>query len=156
MGTVSNNSVDSPALSFSSKFNGKFIGLRKWEDFDAVVELLLRDPQGWYVYMIGKPVPTHTAPDKEFHEFLDELNGLLREDHDYDYCGIVYVDDASNPAMIKIYDPNNLGTSCGSGGERILPGWVISRLQPESLGLSGPVPGGRARWWQRFFPALQS
>jgi hypothetical protein len=39
---------------------------------------------------------------------------LLRAEHHESYCGIVYADDLENPRLIKIYDPNNLGSSCGS------------------------------------------
>jgi len=38
----------------------------------------------------------------------------LRADHHESYCGIVYADDLDKPRLIKIYDPNNLGSSCGS------------------------------------------
>ncbi len=34
----------------------------------------------------------------------------------YDYCGIVYADDSENPTLVKVYDLNNLGPSCGSCG----------------------------------------
>ncbi len=31
--------------------------------------------------------------------------------------GIVYVDDPVAPSLIKIYDPNNLGSTCGSSAD---------------------------------------
>ena len=45
--------------------------------------------------------------------FVTEIDRLLRQDHAEDYCGIVYADDLQQPRFIKIYDPNNLGVSCG-------------------------------------------
>jgi hypothetical protein len=46
--------------------------------------------------------------------FIERIDALLRAEHHESYCGIVYADDLENPRLIKIYDPNNLGSSCGS------------------------------------------
>ncbi|MCG8047412.1 MAG: hypothetical protein N0E48_17590 [Candidatus Thiodiazotropha endolucinida] len=46
-----------------------------------------------------------------------------------------------------IYDPNNLGVSCGYSDNPPLPGWVLSKLPP--IDLPGTmVPKNRKRWWQ--------
>lgn len=57
-----------------------------------------------------------------FTRFLDEVTTLLREDHAEPYLGIVYVDDRNEPEFIKIYGNDNLRSSCGSSGQRVLPG----------------------------------
>ena len=88
----------------------------------------------------------------ELARFIDEIDMLLRREHDHDYCGIVYADDPAAPAMVKIYDPNNLGVSCGYSDNPPLPGWVLSRLPPVDLEATRQ-PAGRRRWWQRLFPA---
>jgi hypothetical protein len=59
---------------------------------------------------------------------------LLREEHREAYCGIVYADDLENPRLIKIYDPNKLGSSCGSSKNPPGPGWIMSRLPPDGPG----------------------
>jgi rhodanese-related sulfurtransferase len=46
--------------------------------------------------------------------FIERIDTLLRAEHHESYCGIVYADDLEEPRLIKIYDPNNLGSSCGS------------------------------------------
>jgi len=73
-------------------------------------------------------------------------------DHGEDYCGIVYVDNKQQPSLIKIYDPNHLGSSCGSSGAPPpLPGWTISLEQPCDLQLAFAPPANRRRWWQNIF-----
>jgi hypothetical protein len=63
---------------------------------------------------------------------LDEIRVLLKREHEEDYLGIVFVDNLISPALVKIYDPCNLGSSCGSSGRQIPPGWILSRLPPLS------------------------
>jgi len=52
--------------------------------------------------------------------------------------------------MVKIYDPHNLGVTCGYSDNPPLPGWVLSRLAPVDLE-AARQPAGRRRWWQRLF-----
>ena len=68
---------------------------------------------GWYLYPIGEAPPTAPSDAAEVETFVTEIDKLLREEHDEDYCGIVYADEPRAPTFIKIYDPNNLGVSCG-------------------------------------------
>jgi hypothetical protein len=72
----------------------------------------------------------------------------LRAEHHESYCGIVYADDLENPSLIKIYDPNNLGSSCGSSKTPHPPGWVMSRLPPDEIIAPRAAPENRKRWWQ--------
>jgi hypothetical protein len=88
---------------------------------------------------------------ESFERFISEADELLRRDHDEDYCGVVYVDDPASPTFVKIYDPNYLGSSCGSSGLRVLPGWTLSLVPPVDLPHALPQTGSRKRWWQRFF-----
>jgi len=61
------------------------------------------------------------------------MDKLLRREHQEDYCGIVYANDLQTPGSIKIYDPNNLGVSCGYNDNPPLPGWIMSRIPPVDL-----------------------
>jgi hypothetical protein len=79
------------------------------------------------------------------------VDQLLRSEHDEDYCGIVYVDAPEDPRLVKIFDPNHLGASCGSSGLRVLPGWVLSRDPPLDLQAAVPPTRSRRRWWQALF-----
>ncbi|MEW6612850.1 MAG: hypothetical protein ACOY5C_03140 [Pseudomonadota bacterium] len=138
---------------FTEKFNrGVFKNILRWPQWDAFAEVLRAQSDGqWYAYHVGEAVPAAPLAAEDFRRLVGEIDALLRRDHDEDYLGIVYADDLQQPAMVKVYDPNNLGASCGSSGERILPGWVLSRIPPEDLGATHIVPEGRKRWWRRMF-----
>ena len=82
---------------------------------------------------------------------VQELDTLLRHEHAEDYCGIVYTDSMNHPTYIKVFDPNNLGSTCGSSGNPPLPGWILSHMQPINLPAALPQPGNRRRWWQKLF-----
>ncbi len=140
--------------SFRQLFDGRCVGVRRWSDFDRLLDVLQERPEGWYVYMVGHEVPGNPAGPTELCGFLQQVARLLRTEHAYDYCGIVYADDPAAPSPVKIYDPNNLGSSCGSSGSRVLPGWVLSRVAPEALDSAAPLPMGRRRWWRRLFPGI--
>ena len=138
--------------SFLQAFNGTFFGVLRWPQLDELWETLRDSNASWYIYALGEAVPAKTVSDDEFRQFITEIDELLRRDHDEDYCGIVYVDDFSQPAMVKIFDPNNLGSVCGSSGKRTLPGWVVSKLPPVDIAEALTPPNNRRRWWQRLFP----
>jgi len=136
---------------FLSRYKGYFRNLLKWEELDALW-LQLRDnkDQSWYLYAVGETPPTRPADAEQLERFIDEVDRLLRKEHEEDYCGIVYVDDVEAPSLIKIFDPNNLGSVCGPGfGPPPLPGWIMSQLPPCDLNAAFPPPANRRRWWQR-------
>ncbi len=108
------------------------------------------EPAGWYLYAVGEPVPETVSAPADTLRFLEEIDALLHREHAHDYCGIVYADDPAAPRMIKIYDPNNLGVSCGYSDNPPLPGWVMSRLPPVDLAATRQ-PAARRRWWERLF-----
>ena len=142
---------------FLQAFRGSFLGLRKWEDLDTFWEILRKKTDDhWFIYAIGESVPESPASSVQLLSFIEHVNSLLRREHQEDYCGIVYVDDPQNPAMIKIYDPNNLGVVCGFSNNPPLPGWIISRLQPVELSSTMFLPQNRRRWWQRLFSSFQA
>ncbi len=131
-------------------FRGSFTSALRWHQLDALWESIRQQPHGWFIYAVGESPPTAPASDEAVRAFIVEIDALLRREHDEDYCGIVYADDLASPTMVKIYDPNNLGVSCGYSDNPPLPGWVLSRLIPVDLQAMRP-PAGRRRWWQRLF-----
>jgi len=135
---------------FEQKYNGRFVSALRWEQLDALWETVKSTSEGWYVYFINDQVPNEPMQSQELQLFIQEVDELLRRDHDYDYCGIVYADAFDTPSMIKIYDPNNLGAACGSSGQKIHPRWLMTRVQPEEIVDEAPTPMNRKRWWQRF------
>ncbi len=146
-----NNLPDDP---FLRAYRGSLLGLRKWEDLDTFWDTLkTKADQAWYIYAIGETVPATPVSSEKLNQFINEIDALLRKEHQEEYCGIVYVDDKNNPSFIKIYDPNNLGVVCGYSENPPLPGWIISRLPPAELSKDTFLPQSRKRWWQRLFSA---
>lgn len=137
---------------FLTAFRGSFTSALRWHHLDALWQRL-RDTPGddWYVYAVGEPPPEVPVSHAELMKFIDEVDLLLREDHQEDFCGIVYADDLREPSFIKIYDPHNLGVVCGFSDNPPLPGWVLSKLRPCDLPAAQPAPTNRRRWWQRLF-----
>ena len=139
---------------FTEAFRGRFENAMRWNQLDALWEVLRDDADsGWYIYAIGEPPPEQPASGELLKTFLSEIDQLLRKDHAEDYCGIVYADSFETPRFVKIFDPHNLGVSCGFSDNPPLPGWILSRLQPVDLEATAPLPGNRRRWWQRLLGA---
>lgn len=137
---------------FLSTFRGRFSGVLHWDDLDELWLVVRKTAgAGWYLYAVGEPVPTQAASAAQVELFIAELDGLLRREHEEDYCGIVYADDRAAPSLIKVFDPNNLGVQCGYSTNPPLPGWVLSRLPPVELHDSRPIAASRRRWWQRLW-----
>lgn len=146
--------IAEPVNEFDALFDGTLYSILTWQqlsDFWGRIDTAA----GWYLYAIGEERPEHAADANHVAAFIHKLDDLLRKEHHEDYCGIVYADDLQYPSLIKIYDPNHLGTSCGSGKHRILPGWVMSRTPPSNLTPSHFVPQNRRRWWQGFMDLVR-
>jgi hypothetical protein len=143
--------------SFGKRWQGRFESLLSWQNFDDFwTGLIEHDLEGWYIYAIGQALPTEPNTAEQTADFLNQTATLLHKEHQQRYCGIVYVDDKIKPQMIKIYDPNNLGVSCGFSETPPLPGWVLSKQLPENIEAFQQVivvTGKRKRWWQNIFSA---
>ncbi len=141
-----------PSDPFLAAFRGSFTSALRWHQLDALWERIReRADAGWYLYAIGETPPASAANPDQVLTFMAEIDALLRAEHDHDYCGIVYADDPGKPTLVKIYDPNNLGVSCGFSTNPPLPGWVMSLLPPCDLPTSRAAPNNRRRWWKRLF-----
>lgn len=137
---------------FLQAFRGSFTSLLRWSDLDAFWQILDQQADSqWYLYAVGEEVPQSPAPAERVQMFIREIDKLLRQEHEEDYCGIVYVDDKTTPSFIKIYDPNNLGVTCGFSNNPPMPGWILSLLPPVELNDQTFLPQNRRRWWQRLF-----
>lgn len=136
---------------FKQRYRGRFSGVLRWGQLDALWDAVRRNPEGWYAYLVNHEVPGQPLEAEALNRFIEEVDALLRHEHDHDYCGIVYVDCPQSPSMIKIFDPHHLGASCGASGQIIPPRWLLSRIPPESIYDAAPLPGSRRRWWSRIF-----
>ena len=135
---------------FHTLFTGRLWSVMSWEQLDAFWKRI--DPAaGWYVYAVGETVPNNAAAAAAVSTFVAQIDALLRKEHHHDYCGIVYADNLDTPSFVKIFDPNNLGVSCGFSDNPPLPGWILCRVPPENLKPSAPLPEGRKRWWRTLF-----
>ncbi len=138
---------------FLIAYKGRFSSILRWHQLDQfwqTFKALIKDDQ-WYIYAVGQGVPHKTVSQEKLLHFIEEIDQLLRKDHTEDYCGIVYVDDKENPSFIKIFDPNNLGVSCGYSDNPPAPGWILSKLTPVDLQSKELITGSRKRWWKKFF-----
>jgi len=142
---------DQPTPEYLKQFRGGFKSAMRWHHLDELWNVLSDVPEGWFVYNVGERPPVEPMAAQQFLYFLEQIDHLLREEHEEDYCGIVYADDLQQPSMVKIYDPNNLGVSCGYSDNPPLPGWVLSRIPPVDLESQQVLPGNRKRWWKRLF-----
>ncbi|MFA7097072.1 MAG: hypothetical protein WC383_11420 [Gammaproteobacteria bacterium] len=143
-----------PTDAYITAFKGSFISALRWHQLDELWNTLRgMAGSGWHIYAIGETPPHAPATAEQVNAFITEIDALLRREHDEDYCGIVYADNFKSPTIIKIYDPNNLGSVCGSSANPPLPGWVLSLLPPVDLKAALPPPMNRRRWWQRLFGA---
>jgi len=136
---------------FDRYYNGLLYSVMRWDQLTAFWGKVDVDA-GWYLYAVGQNVPDEPSSADKVQQFTREMDALLRREHHEDYCAIVYADDLDAPNFIKIYDPNHLGSSCGSSSMKssVLPGWVMSQTPPRELEISGVVTGQRKRWWQTF------
>ena len=148
MGNQTNNQLSE----FYNRFRGAFTGILRWEQLDALWKTVQSHADaGWYIYAIGEEVPQEPASPDQVKIFIDEIDSLLRKEHQEDYCGVVYVDNKAEPGFIKIYDPNNLGVVCGFSDNPPLPGWILCLMKPELLDENTFASQSRRRWWKRIF-----
>ncbi len=134
---------------FETAYRGNFTSLLSWQQLDEFWGVVRRRASaGWYIYAIGTPVPTQASASEAVIKFVTEVNTLLHNEHHEDYCGIVYTDSKESPSMIKIFDPNYLGVSCGFSNHPPLPGWVLSLIPPQPLESKRPPSAARQHWWQ--------
>lgn len=138
---------------FQRACGGRLYSLLSWEQL-ADFWQRLEAGAGWHLYAVGETPPAAPADAATVARFIRDIDVLLRRDHRESYCGIVYADDLEQPRLVKIYDPNNLGSSCGSSRQPPLPGWIMSLMPPEDLHPARPPAEGRRRWWQALLHPL--
>ena len=137
---------------FIKAYKGSFTSMMRWPQLDDFWALLNDQADDkWFIYAVGEHAPETPATKEQLLAFIKEIDILLHKDHKEDYCGIVYTDNKTSPTFIKIFDPNNLGVSCGFSDNPPLPGWILSKLQPVELELALNPPNNRRRWWKAIF-----
>ena len=139
------------ADAFRARLQGTFHGILHWHQLDALWERIRNGR--WFLYQVGEAPPETPLTGDALGARIDALDALLRRDHDHDYCGIVYVDDVEDPTLVKIYDPDNLGSSCSRSATPTPPRWLLSTALPAPVESDVPAPRSRRTWWQRLIRA---
>lgn len=132
---------------FTDLLNSTLHGVMRWDEWDALCDHIQLSGDPWFVYFVSHAIPEFPTKNTQLAIALDEIRAILKREHEEDYLGIVFVDNLISPALVKIYDPCNLGSSCGSSGRQIPPGWILSRLPPCPIASDIPLPNNRRRWW---------
>ena len=145
-------SADSPS-DFSRRMDGYLRGMLHWEQLDALWLRIRAEPQGWYVSQLGEAAPAVPLDAQALLRFVDEIDVLLRREHQQTFCGIVYADLPEEPTFVKIFDPHEMGSMCSCSREPVLPRWVLSRCRPDALGGDVPAAGAHRPWWSRLWGA---
>lgn len=141
-----------PTSTFYQRYRGSFTSVLRWPQLDEFwLRLRASAEQGWYVYQLGEAVPQVPLNASQFEHFITEIDQLIRQEHQEEYCGVVYADNLQQPTFIKIYDPNNLGVVCGFSENPPLPGWILTTMPPQPLDQHTFASQSRKRWWQRLF-----
>ena len=122
-------------MTYLEKFQGRFHGILKWDDFENFWQILKNQSDDWFFYDLNLNPPKST---QKISIPLDEIYKIIKEQHKERYCGIVYSDDLKRHLMIKVFHPKNLGKSCGSSENPPLPRWIISKIKPENLDFLKP------------------
>ena len=135
--------------SFEQRLNGRFEGILRWPDLDALWVQVKASKTPWYIYEVGMDVPETQVATDDLDGQISAVDIILRDNHDEDYCGIVYVDDAKTPTLVKVFGPKNLGASCGSSRSKTWPRWILSHMPPTEVGVKLDDKGKPA-WWKSF------
>ena len=98
---------------YVAAYRGNSTSLLRCHHLDEFWETLKQQADDWFIYAVGETPPENTASKEHLIKFIEEIDVLLHKEHEEDYCGIVYTNNKETPAFIKIFDPNNLGVSCG-------------------------------------------
>ena len=134
----------SDSANYIQVFKGYFRGIKSWDNLSTLWDKLRQGNHGqWYVYATDEQPPISPLPATELKQFIQLADKYLHDNHEEDYCGIVYVDNIDEPGFIKIYDPNNLGVVCGFSDNPPLPRWVLSQIKPVDIETATTPP---SRW----------
>ncbi|MCF6221289.1 MAG: hypothetical protein L3J65_09270 [Robiginitomaculum sp.] len=141
--------IKTTAQDFEQRLHGRFEGVLRWPDLDKLWVQVKASKIPWYIYEVGMDVPDMQIASKDLEAEIAAIDNILRENHNEDYCGIVYVDNPDAPTLVKVFGPKNLGASCGSSGSKTWPRWILSHMPPTEVGVKLDHKGKPA-WWKSF------
>jgi hypothetical protein len=123
-----------PDTPFWRAYQGPMAGMVNWARLDAFWPVLQASGGAWYVTDLESgALPDAPATSDEFAATLALAQAMYDPVRDRSWCGVVFADDPAAPSFVKLFDPWNMGASCGSSGVRVMPRWVLSRIAPDAL-----------------------
>ena len=130
-----------PDTPYWTAFQGKLHGFPMWPMLDRFWPVLSESGGAWYIHDFDSDtVPDHPASGDDVAALLADVLEMYAPARSRSFCGVVFVDDTTNPTFVKLFDPWKMGASCGSSGERTLPRFVLSRIKPEPLPVATEDP----------------
>ena len=132
---------------FLQTYTGRMSGVLRWPQLDKLWQELDAS-EDWYWYEIGADLPTRPLDSRPLQYAIRHMDAFLHQEHDADYCGVVYADDLNDPGIMKIYHPKKMGASCGSSGSTVLPKWTLSRQLPIDLVEWALEKDQKPAWWK--------
>ena len=132
---------------FLQTYTGRMSGVLRWPQLDKLWSSLDANDD-WYLYEVGNEVPASPINRDDLQNAVGQMDAFLRQQHDAEYCGVVYTDDLDEPSLLKIYHPKKMGASCGSSGSTVLPKWTLSRQPPVDLIEWALQKDHKPVWWK--------
>lgn len=133
-----------PDTAFWQAYQGSFSGLMQWQQVTEFFDALAENADNWFVFQIDAPLPEAPLTAAEFKTRLTEMRNLTLAYRDASHCFSLFTDNVTDPQFVKVFDPGNLGASCGSSGSRTYPRWTLSRIKPDAPApvANAPVKAG--------------
>ncbi len=154
----SETTTAAPFATFPQRLKGRFDGMVRLADAFHLASAVV-EHEVWYVIEPSKPEEVRKVTGAEVGCHLEELlEEILREENGV-WSTLVYVQEFTNPEIIKVYHPRRAGCGCGGTGG-ILPWWVLTRVEPEPVPEwqeasceteSGSQSGGGFAWIRKLF-----
>lgn len=133
---------------FLTSYNGRMSGVLRWAQLDEIWKNIDAN-DGWYLYQIGAALPDTVITTEQLKQSIADIDAFLHEQHDAEYCGVVYADSLNDPSLLKIYHPRKMGASCGSSGSTVLPKWTLSKQPPVDLLEWSLEKDEKPAWWKQ-------
>lgn len=131
-----------PDTAFWRLYQGRSKGVLNWPEVDTLWQQLAGSPEGWFAYDLELAPPEAPSTPEAFLAVLKDAETLVNARRDRSHSGAIYIDSAENPAFVKIFDPVNMGTSCGGDHEIILPHYILSKAKPDRKPVPAPAKKG--------------
>lgn len=132
---------------FLQTYTGRMSGVLRWPQLDKLWQGL-DARKDWYLYEVGTDLPTTPLSSRALQQAIERIDAFLHQEHDAEYCGVVYADNLNSPSLLKIYHPKKMGASCGSSGSTVLPKWTLSIQPPIDLVEWALEKDQKPAWWK--------